>query len=215
MTTTSSGASTVAGSDTALSAAEAAAVRRSVRSYSDTPVNDDDIRSLLELTGRAPSAYNLQPWRFIVVRDPALKEQLRAAAYNQGQVSSAPVVIAMYSDMDDVMATLDEVVHPGLDAEKREATIGMLRKTFGGMAPEARHTWGNAQANIALGYLLLLARSEGFDTSPMLGFQADQVKTLLGIPASATVTALVAIGHGAEAGFPSHRHPVERVAIFT
>lgn len=214
MTITSTGASTVAGSDTALTAAEAALSRRSVRSYTQTPVSDEEIRSLLELTGRAPSAFNVQPWRFVVVRDQALKDQLRAAAYNQSQVSSAPVVIAMYSDMDDVMASFDEVVHPGLDAEKREGTLGMLRNTFGGMTPEVRTGWGNAQANIALGYLLLLAKSEGFDTSPMLGFQADQVKALLDIPASATVTALVAIGRGAEPGFPSHRHPVERIAIF-
>lgn len=214
MTHVSTGASTVAGSETSLTAAEAAIARHSVRAYSATPVTDDEIRSLIELTGRAPSAFNVQPWRFIAVRDQALKDQLRAAAYNQPQVSGAPVVLAMYSDMADVMANLEEIVHPGLDAEKREATLGMLRGSLGGMTPDTLATWGNAQANIALGYLLLLAKSEGFDTSPMLGFQPDQVKALLDIPASATVTALVAIGRGTEAGFPSHRHPVERIAIF-
>jgi nitroreductase len=197
-----------------LSAAEAAIARRSVRSYTEQPVTDEEIRDLLELTGRAPSAFNLQPWRFVVVRDQAVKDQLRAAAYGQKQVGEAPVVIAMYADMEDTMAHLDEVVHPGLDPEKRESTLTMLRNTFGGMTPEARGVWANAQANIALGYLLLIARSEGFATSPMLGFNADTVKSILGIPASATVTSLVAIGHGADEGFESHRHTVERVAIF-
>ncbi len=197
-----------------LSAAEAAIARRSVRSYTDQPVTDEEIRDLLELTGRAPSAFNLQPWRFIVVRDQQVKDDLRAAAFGQKQVSDAPVVIAMYADMEDTMAHLDEVVHPGLDAEKRESTLAMLRNTFGGMTPEARGVWANAQANIALGYLLLIARSEGFATSPMLGFNADTVKQLLGIPAHATVTSLVAIGRGADEGFESHRHTVERVAIF-
>lgn len=197
-----------------LSAAEAAIARRSVRSYTDQPVTDDEIRDLLELTGRAPSAFNLQPWRFVVVRDQQVKDELRAAAYGQKQVGEAPVVIAMYADMEDTMAHLDEVVHPGLDPEKRESTLAMLRKTFGGMTPEARGVWANAQANIALGYLLLIARSEGFATSPMLGFNADTVKQILGIPAHATVTSLVALGHGADEGFESHRHTVERVAIF-
>jgi nitroreductase len=90
----------------------------------------------------------------------------------------------------------------------------MLRNTFGGMTPEARATWANAQANIALGYLLLIAQSEGFATSPMLGFDATKVKGILGIPESATITSLVALGRGADEGFPSHRHTVERVAIF-
>jgi nitroreductase len=197
-----------------LSAADAALARHSVRAYRDEPVSDDDVRTLLELTGRAPSAFNLQPWRFIVVRDQQVKDELRAAAYDQKQVSEAPVVIAMYADMEDTLAHLDQVVHPDLTPEKKAGTIAMLQNTFGGMTPEARGTWANAQSNIALGYLLLIAKSEGFDTSPMLGFQADQVKHMLGIPAHATVTALVSLGRGADDGFRSHRHSVDRVATF-
>lgn len=197
-----------------LSAADAALARHSVRAYRDVPVTDEEVRTLLELTGRAPSAFNLQPWRFIVVRDQQVKEALRAAAYNQKQVGEAPVVVAMYADMEDTMAHLDEVVHPDLTPDRKAGTIAMLQNTFGGMSPEARGTWANAQSNIALGYLLLIARSEGFDTSPMLGFQADQVKQILGIPAHATITALVALGRGADDGFRSHRHAVERIATF-
>lgn len=198
----------------ALSAADAAVSRRSVRAYRDVPVTDDEVRRLLELTGRAPSAHNLQPWRFVVVRDQALKSQLSAASFNQKQVADAPVVIAMYSDMEDTLESLDQVVHPGLDAEKRASTIDGLRTRFGKMTAEARGQWANSQSNIALGYLLLIARSEGLDTSPMLGFEPDKVKALLGIPAHATITALVAIGRGAEDGFVSHRHTVDRVASF-
>lgn len=197
-----------------LSAADAAMARHSVRTYLDTPVTDDELHSLLELTGRAPSAFNLQPWRFAVVRDQSVKDALKEAAYGQQQVGGAPVVIVMYSDMDDTMANLGDVVHPDLTPEKRADTIAMLEKNFGGMTPEARAIWANGQANIALGYLLLIAKSEGFDTSPMLGFQPDRVKAILDIPASATITAMVALGRGADDGFRSHRHAVERMANF-
>jgi nitroreductase len=197
-----------------LSAAAAARVRRSVRSYSDQPVTDDQVRTLLELTGRAPSAFNAQPWRFIVVRESGLKQQLMAAAYNQKQIGEAPVVIAMYADMEDTMANLEAILNPGLSAEQRTSTLAMLRRTWGGMTVEQRAAWGNAQANIALGYLLLLAQSEGYATSPMLGFQADQVKSLLGIPSHATITALVALGHAAADGFPSHRLDPDAIASF-
>jgi nitroreductase len=197
-----------------LSAADAALLRHSVRRYRDTPVTDDEVRTLLTLTGRAPSAFNLQPWRFVVVRDQGTKDQLRDAAYGQAQVSGAPVLIVLYADMEDTMSHLDEVVHPDLPADKKAATVAMLENTFGGLPPEARAVWANAQANIALGYLLLIAKSEGFDTSPMLGFQADQVKALLSIPAHATITALIAVGRGDVDGFRSHRHAVDRVATF-
>ena len=197
-----------------LSAADAAMARHSVRAYLDTPVTDDELHTLLELTGRAPSAFNLQPWRFVVVRDQAVKNDLKDASYGQKQVGDAPVVIAMYADMDDTMANLGDVVHPDLTPEKRAGTIAMLEKNFGGMTPEARANWANGQANIALGYLLLIAKSEGFDTSPMLGFQPDRVKAILDIPATATITALVALGRGADDGFRSHRHAVERTTRF-
>lgn len=197
-----------------LSAAAAAKVRRSVRAYSDQPVTDEEVRTLLELAGRAPSAFNAQPWRFIVVRDQGLKDQLKSAAYNQAQVAGAPVLIAMYADMEDTLANLGEIVNPGLSPEARTATIERLNSTWGGMTVADRGTWANSQANIALGYLLLIAQSEGFATSPMLGFQPDQVKQLLNIPAHATITALVALGHAAEDGFPSHRLEVDRITAF-
>ncbi len=199
---------------TVTSAADAALTRRSVRRFTDETVSDDLITELLRLTGRAPSAFNVQPWRFVVVRDPALRAQLFAAAYNQQQIVSAPVVIAMYSDMDDFLAQPHEVVNPGLPAPKFADTVAMLNRTFGGMTPEVRAAWGNAQANIALGYMLLLAKTIGLDTSPMLGFQPEQVKSLLDIPASATITALIALGNGAEEGFVSHRHEPSRITTF-
>ena len=195
-------------------AACAATNRRSVRAYTEQPVTDDTLTRLLTLTGRAPSAFNLQPWRFVVIRDESLKAALSAAAFGQKQIVSAPVTIAVYADMEDTLARLDEIVHPDLPADKRADTLAMLRRNFGGMTVEARGVWANSQANIALGYLLLLAKAEGLDTSPMLGFEAPKVKRLLDLPESSTVTALVSIGYGAEEGFVSHRHDVERITTF-
>jgi nitroreductase len=197
-----------------MSAAAAAVVRRSVRKYSDTPVTDAELRTLLELAGRAPSAFNLQPWRFIVVRDAALKDQLKSAAFNQQQVAAAPVVIVLYADMEDAMANLEAILNPGLTSEQKQATIQRLQTSFGAMSIEERAIWANAQSNIALGYLLLISQSEGFATSPMLGFQPDKVKALLNIPAHATITALVALGHAADDGYASHRLDLDRIADF-
>lgn len=197
-----------------LSAAAAARVRRSVRAFSEEPVTDQQIRTLLELTSRAPSAFNAQPWRFVVVRDAGLKEQLKAAAFNQQQLAGAPVVIAMYADMEDTLANVREIVNPGLPTEQFQATVTRLTNTWGTMSVEDRAAFANSQANIALGYLLLIAQSEGLATSPMLGFKPVEVKSLLGIPSHATVTALIALGHAAEDGYPSHRLDLDRITEF-
>lgn len=194
--------------------AAAALARRSIRQYQPTPIPDAELRELLRLAGRAPSAFNVQPWRFVVVQDEALRAKLSAAAYGQQQVVRAPATIVLYSDMIDALERMPESMHPGMPAAQRDAGVENVRGTFAAQTPEERDAWGNAQANIALGYLLLLAESFGFATSPMLGFDPGQVKALLGLPSHARVTALVTIGYGAEEGFTPHRLPADSLVSF-
>ncbi|HWZ60476.1 MAG TPA: nitroreductase family protein [Gemmatimonadaceae bacterium] len=193
-----------------LTAPEAAEQRRSIRKYTSETIPESELRDMLRLAGRAPSAWNLQPWRFVVVRDPALKEQLMAVANKQAQVGRAPAVIVLYSDMNDVLAHLDEVAPTG-DAASWQARI---QRYFEGLTPAERAAWGNAQTFTALGWLLLIAESRGYATSPMLGFNPEGVKALLGLPPTAVVAALMAVGHGAEERRLGARHAVDRVAQF-
>jgi nitroreductase len=195
-------------------AADAALSRRSIRQYAPTPIPDADLRELLRLAGRAPSAFNVQPWRFVVVQDDDLKAKLAAAAFGQQQVLRAPATIVIYSDMASALERIPEAMHPDMPADKRAAGVESFRATFANQTVEEREAWGNAQSNIALGYLLLLAESFGYATSPMLGFDPDKVKALLGLPAHVRVTALVSIGYPAEEGFRPHRLPVETLVDF-
>ncbi len=195
-----------------LNVREAAEQRRSVREYEPTPVPREDMEEILRVTGLAPSAFNLQPWRFVVVETPEVKEKLAAAAYNQRQVRSAPAVIVLYTDMADTLEHVDETLHPGMDSARRAASRDSVLKSFAARSEAEREGWGAEQGYIALGYLLLAAESHGYQTSPMLGFDAAAVKELLGLPAHVRIPALVAIGQGAEEGFPHHRHPVARIA---
>jgi nitroreductase len=194
---------------TTVTAAEAADSRRSIRNYNPNPIDEAELLELLRLTGRAPSAYNAQPWRFIVVRDEELKAKLSAAAYGQQQVLRAPATIVMYSDMSDALERMPEAMHPDMPAEKRDAGIDSFRASFANKSEAEREAWGLTQTNIALGYLLLLAEAHGYGTSPMLGFDESKVKSLLGLPEHVQIAALVAIGRPDEEGFRPHRLPVE------
>ena len=191
---------------------EAAEARRSIRKFEPTPIPRGDIEEILRVAGLAPSPWNIQPWRFVIVEDAATKSKLQDAAYGQPQVGNAPAVIVMYSDMTNAMDTLEETIHPGMPDHTKVAAD--IRSTFAGFTDADRHAWGFAESNIALGYLLLTAQAHGYSTSPMLGFMPDKVKELLQLPADSRIPALVAIGIGAEDGFPHHRHSVERVASF-
>ena len=200
--------------DTLLDVREAAVRRRSIRTFATGSITTEDIATILDTVRLAPSAFNVQPWRFVVVESPELKQQLAAAAYNQRQVHSAPAVIVLYTDMQDALEHIEEVVHPNLDADAAAKTAAQVRGIFAKQGEADREAWGAAQGNIALGYLLLIAEAHGYQTSPMAGFDPEQVKTLLGLPAHVRVPALVAIGRGAEEGFPHHRHALERITRF-
>jgi nitroreductase len=72
--------------------------RHSVRKFSQKPVEERLLVEVLEAANRAPSSYNLQPWSFIIVRDPDLRKIMREISLNQAQVEEAPVVIVLLAD---------------------------------------------------------------------------------------------------------------------
>lgn len=197
-----------------MTVAEAAEARRSVRKYRDQPVPEADLREILRVAGLAPSAFNVQPWRFVVARDADLRRELQAAANGQAQIGGAPAVIVLYSDMKDVLENAEAVVHPGVGPEKVAATAAQLRRMWGSRTDADRETWGAGQSYIALGFLLLAAQSLGYGTSPMLGFDPARVKQVLGLPEHVAIPAMVAVGVPDEDGFPHHRHAVDDVADF-
>ena len=190
---------------------DAAESRRSIRRYADTPVTEAELSVLLAAAGRAPSAYNLQPWRWVAVRDHELKSKIQAAAFGQPQVGAAPVLLVLYTDTMDALNTVEETFAATLPADKAAGTKAHLMDTLGAQSEADREAWGAGQSYIALGYLLLIAESMGLGTSPMLGFNPEQVKSILGLPSHARVPALVAVGYPAEEGFESPRHAVGRV----
>ena len=197
-----------------LTATIAAERRRSIRQYREETVSRDLLGELLRVAGRAPSAFNLQPWRLVVVEDAELRARLCEAAFGQPQVKSAPAVLVLTTDMKDTFERIDEVLPAGLEGPERQERARRILGSFEGLSGESLEDWGARQGNIFLGYLLLLAESLGLATSPMLGFEPDRVRALLDIPAHRPVLALVALGWPGQEGAISGRHAVETVARF-
>lgn len=193
---------------------EAAESRRDVRKYLQEEVPEEDLREVLRQTRLAPSPGNCQPWRFVVVRDPDLRARMLPATISQGLEGSARALIVLYADMEDVLATVDEIIHPGFDAEQRAAARAAVLNTFVAEAVDDPQQYAYGLAYIALGYLLLSAQAMGYNTLPVFEFHPEQMKDLLGLPRHVTIPALVAIGKGAEPGVPHHRHSVDRIARF-
>ncbi len=198
---------------TVLNVAEAAESRVSIRKYTDEPIPRELIEKVLDAARRAPSPWNIQPWRVWVVSNPELKLKLQEAAYGQPQVGAAASVLIVASDMTDALAKADDFIHPGM-AAKKDDLVGSIRANFEKMGEEASRQWGFAESNIFLGYLLLALEAYGIGSSPMLGFDPAKVRELLDLPEHVTFPALVAIGFKAEEGFSQFRHPIDRFTTY-
>lgn len=197
-----------------LSVPDAIESRHSIRKFVEEPIPKEDLKQIFELVRLAPSAWNLQPWRFHVVTDTNLKEKLKEAAYGQQQVTSAPAVVLVISDMEDVLENLPETVHPGLSPERQQEEVANLSSFFGAMSVEERGQWGLTQTNIALGVLLVTIQGLGYASVPMLGFDQEKVKTILGLDEHVKFAAMVPFGIADQEGYPHHRFEIEKIVKY-
>lgn len=179
--------------------ANVVARRRATPAFRKDPVPDDLLQQALELGTFAPSGYNLQPWRFVVVRDPEIKRRLRAAAYGQEKVEKAPVVIVACGDTaawreHDLERALADGRATGSIPDDKTAS-GIRQSVNGFLGKTDLAVWVTRQTMIAFSFLMLAAESLGLDTAPMEGFDEAMTRSVLGIPDTARVVALLALGY--------------------
>jgi nitroreductase len=176
--------------------------RRATLSFEDVPIHNADLEKIIRAGLEAPSGYNTQPWRFVVVRDPEQKKKLRQAAFGQPKVEQASAVIVACGDPQGWKdGDLEEMLRISAQHGFNEETIRKMVSGFlGGPAGKAAgieptfDLWANRQTMIAFTTMMWAAETLGYDTAPMEGFMEDQVKGLLKIPERVRVVALLAIG---------------------
>jgi nitroreductase len=173
--------------------------RRATPSFDGAPVPADDLRKILEAGLSAPSGYNLQPWRFIVVQSPEQKRRLRAASFNQGKVEEASAVIVACGDADGWRKDLDLMLQKGREGGMPEGYADQARTSvpnyLSSFSSDEMHGWLNKMVMIAFTHMMLMAECLGYDTAPMEGFEQEKVHEVLRLPLSYWVVALLAIGH--------------------
>ena len=178
---------------------QAIAERRATPSFDGTPIPAEDLRQILDAGLHAPSGYNMQPWRFIVVQSPEQKRRLRAASYNQAKVEEASVVIVACGDADGWRKDLDLMLQQGREGGMPESYAAQARASvsnfLSGFTTEEMHAWLNKHVMIATTHMMLMAEVMGYDTAPMEGFEQEKVHEVLRLPMSYWVVALLGIGH--------------------
>jgi len=178
---------------------EAIHERRATPSFDGTPIPQEDLKQILDAGLQAPSGYNIQPWRFIVVQHPEQRKRLRAASYNQAKVEEASAVIVACGDRDGWRRDLDEVLRMGRANGMPESYAAQAAQTVPAYLSNFNEWqmagWLNKHVMLAVTSMMLMAETLGYDTAPMEGFEQDKVCETLRLPMSYWVVSLLAIGH--------------------
>ncbi|MEH7501210.1 nitroreductase family protein [Neobacillus drentensis] len=193
--------------------------RRSVRAYDSTVrISREEMTEILELATLAPSSSNLQPWRFLVIDKPELKDKLLPIAFNQQQVADASAVIAVLGDVEsykNAEKIYGQAVEAGFMPSDTansfiERTVGM----YSNLPPEVARQIVYTDGGLISMQLMLVARSKGYDTVPMGGYDKAKFVEAFGIAERYVPVMLIAIGKATKPGHPTTRLPIEDVAFF-
>ena len=129
---------------------------------------------------------NLQPWKIKIVIDQNVKEQLLPASNNQHQVTTCSHLLVFCADTDyeGLIRRLEILMQKeGVPVDMKNMVTGMAREFTVKMSAEQKRAWSQAQTYLALGNALNGAKSLGFDSCPMGGFDAKEYARILRIPA--------------------------------
>ena len=191
----------------------AIAERRSAKRFDpDVTISEEELRSILDAGRKAPTAFNIQHWRFVVVSDPALRKQIREVSWNQPQVEEASVLIILCADFK--AWEKNPARYWAAAPDKMQATYeGMINQFYSGNEQLQRDE-GIRSCGMAAYALMLAAAAHGYQSCPMDGFDFKAVGELINLPKDHEVVMFVAIGKKA-GDYPPHggHLPLEETII--
>lgn len=146
---------------------------------------------------KAPSSYGLQPFKFLVIEDQALREKLRAQAWNQTQVTDAAKLVVVLAkervDEKHIQDYIDNIAKVrGISGESLNGFKDMMLSRAVGLSDEDAITWNQRQAYIALGFALETAALLKIDATPMEGFDPAAFDKILELEGSGWKSVVVA-----------------------
>lgn len=187
--------------------------RRSVKRFDpEHRLSPEDERRLLEAAIQAPTSFNIQHWRFVVLRDPELRRQIRALAFDQSQITDASLLVLITAD---VMAWRKRP-----ERYWRNAPPEVARMLVDWIVPfhEGREWLQRDEAQRSMGMaaqtLMLAAKAIGLDSCPMIGYDIDKVAELVRLPADHVMGPIIAIGRALKPAWPKPGQlPLEEVVL--
>ena len=193
---------------------EAVYKRRAVKYFdANHTLTAEEERVLLNATIQAPTSFNIQHWRFVILRDPELRARIRTEFGNdQAQMTDASLLILFTAD---VKAWRKSPERYWVNAPKE---VSELLVNWMGPFHEGRDWLQRDEAQrsigIAMQTLMLVAKDMGYESCPMIGFDIDKVAKLISLPEDHIMGPMVAIGKGIKESWPKPGQlPLEEIVF--
>ena len=184
-----------------MSVATAIETRRAIKGFDpEHRMRQDEIDRLMSLAMLAPTAFNIQNWRFVLVQDPELRKQVRAVSWNQAQVTDASLLVVLTADLKSWEKN-PERYWANVDEQVRNYLVTAIDQYYRGKEQVQRDE-GMRSCGMAAMTLMLAAKEMGYESCPMDGFDFDAVAKLLNLPPDHTPAMFVAIGKGIKEAYP-------------
>lgn len=149
-------------------------------------ISAEDLETLKEAIRLSISSYGLQPYKVLIIEDPAIREQLKPVSWNQSQITEASqvVVFANYTKLDD--STIDNYVTRisktrEVPTEAIQGYGDFMKSKILGLTPEQQAVWTSKQTYLALGNLINAAAELKIDATPMEGFESEKYNEILNL----------------------------------
>jgi nitroreductase len=174
---------------------DAIRTRRSVKHFDPNhKMSTEDANEILSLATLSPTAFNIQNWRFVVVDDPELRSQIRAVSWDQAQVTDTSLFVIMCADLK---AWEKEPVRYWQNAPKevQDFMVPAIDAYYRGK-DQVQRDEAMRSCGLAAQTLMLSAKSLGYESCPMDGFDFEKVGELIQLPKDHVIAMFVAIGKG-------------------
>jgi len=180
---------------------EAVRARRAVKWYdAEHRMPEEVFNRLMELTILAPTAFNIQNWRFVRVSDPAQRRAIRAVAWDQAQITDASELLVLCFDNKawqrnpqrywaNAPQEVQDFLLPAIDAYYRDK-------------PQVERDEGMRSCGLVGQTIMLLAQQMGYQSCPMDGFDFEAVAEIINLPQDHDIAFMIAIGKGTKEAWP-------------
>lgn len=187
--------------------------RRAIKHYDPNhAMSDEQIRELISLAMLSPTAFNIQHWRFVVVKDKTQRQAIRDVAWGQAQVTDASLLIVLCADTN-AWAKNPEKYWLKAPQPVQDILVPAITGYYTDK-PQVQRDETMRSCGIAAQTIMLAAKAMGFDSCPMDGFDFDAVGKIINLPADHLITMMIAVGKGTKESWPRPGQlPIDEVMV--